>query len=281
MKVWSHTLVKNEERYLWFAINSVARYMDKIMIWDTGSSDQTVTVIKELKKLYPHKIEFKEVGEVDINEFADIRQKMVEETKSDWIFILDGDEVWWDDSIRELIELVDSRGENLESVVSRYVNVIGDIYHHQEERAGQYQIDGKKGHLTIRAMNARIPGLHAANPHGKQAYFDESGTPVQNRDRKKRRFQEKLGYMHFTHLIRSDTLEDDLKVPKRNIKYKKELGIPFPLDYYYPEVFFRSKPKIIQSPWVTMSQEFKWKSQILTPLRKLKRRFVPNTRSGY
>jgi glycosyltransferase involved in cell wall biosynthesis len=281
MRISAHVLVKNEERYLWYAVNSVAKHMDKIMIWDTGSSDNTIAVIRELEKLYPKQIDFKQVGEISIERFAEMRQKMIEETKADWMFVLDGDEVWWDDSIQELVDLIQIKGESLDSIVTRYVNVIGDIYHFQEERAGQYKIDGQKGHLTVRAMNMHIPGLHAANPHGRQAYFDKENTPVQNLNKARRRFQEKLGYMHFTHLIRSDTLADDLKVPKRDIKYKKELGTPFPLDYFYPEVFFRPKPKIVQSPWVTMDQSFRFKSQILTPLRKLKRRLVPNKKSGY
>lgn len=281
MRITCHCLVKNEERYVWYAVNSVAKHMDKIMIWDTGSSDNTIAIIRELEKLYPKQIDFKQVGEISIERFAEMRQKMIEETKADWMFVLDGDEVWWDDSIQELVDLIQAKGESLDSIVSRYVNVIGDIYHFQEELAGQYKIDGQKGHLTIRAMSMNIPGLHAANPHGRQAYFDKENVPVQNLNKARRRFQEKLAYMHFTHLVRSDTLADDLKVPKRDIKYKKELGTPFPLDYYYPESFFRPKPKIVQSPWVTMDQSFKLKSQILTPLRKLKRRLIPNRKSGY
>ncbi len=281
MKIWSHILVQNEERYLWYAVNSVAQYMDKIMIWDTGSSDNTIAIITELEKKYPKQIEFKEVGEVSIHEFATMRQRMLDETKSDWIFILDGDEVWWDDSIKELVDIIQTKGDTLDSIVSKYVNVIGDIFHYQDEQAGQYTIDGQRGHLTIRAMNMSIEGIHAANPHGRQGYFDKNDTAVQDLPKSGRKFQEMTGYMHFTHLIRSDTLAEDLKVPKRDIKYKKELGNPFPLDYFYPEVFFRPKPKIVPSPWKTMDKSFKIQSQILTPLRKLKRRFIPNLKSGY
>lgn len=48
-----HTLVKNEERYLWFAVTSVIDYVDKMLLWDTGSTDRTIQLIKELKKRYP------------------------------------------------------------------------------------------------------------------------------------------------------------------------------------------------------------------------------------
>jgi hypothetical protein len=206
---------------------------------------------------------------------------MLDVTKSDWVFILDGDEVWWEESIAELSDIIQQKGNSIDTIVSRYINLVGDIFHHQEEAAGQYSIDGKKGHLTIRAMNMRIPGLHASNPHGRQAYFDKTKTPVQELEKKRRVHQEKIGYLHFTHLIRSDTRADDLKVPKRDFKYKKELGIPFPFDYFYPEVFFIPRPKVVQSPWTLMDQGFKNTAKILTPLRKLKRRLIPNLKSGY
>ena len=56
MKIWANTLVRNEERYIWFAAMSVIEHVDKILIWDTGSDDATVMIIKEIKKLY-HRIE--------------------------------------------------------------------------------------------------------------------------------------------------------------------------------------------------------------------------------
>ena len=48
MSVWVHTLVKNEERYIWYSVMSVIDYIDKILIWDTGSTDKTVDIIKEI-----------------------------------------------------------------------------------------------------------------------------------------------------------------------------------------------------------------------------------------
>ena len=52
------SLVKNEERFLWYAINSILPFVDKIMIWDTGSTDKTVEI---LKLITSPKISFKEV----------------------------------------------------------------------------------------------------------------------------------------------------------------------------------------------------------------------------
>ena len=52
MKIWANTVVHNEENFIWFAIMSVVDYVDKVLVYDTGSTDQTVSIIKEIKKAY-------------------------------------------------------------------------------------------------------------------------------------------------------------------------------------------------------------------------------------
>ena len=53
MTIYAHTLVKNEARWLWFSVTSVINYIDKLLLWDTGSTDGTLEVVEELKKKYP------------------------------------------------------------------------------------------------------------------------------------------------------------------------------------------------------------------------------------
>jgi len=279
MKIWAHTLVRNEERYLWYAVSSVVNYVDRVMIWDTGSEDNTVEIARELRKEYGRKIEVKQLGKVDINRFTRVRQQMLEETKSDWFFILDGDEVWWDDSIIGVIREIGEKGGGLDSIVSGYYNVVGDIFHYQEEAAGRYSIDGETGHLTIRAMNRHIKGLRFERPHGQQAIVDGRGKPIQEMD-SKRRVKLPGKYMHFTNVIRSN-VEMDALVPKRAKKLKHELGKSLPLDFYYPEVFFRPRPSVVESVWRKMDGEFYYKSAVATPLRKFKRRFFSSGKVGY
>ena len=50
--IWVHTLVKNEEKYLWYAVMSVADFVDKVLLWDTGSSDKTVEIIKQIQNIF-------------------------------------------------------------------------------------------------------------------------------------------------------------------------------------------------------------------------------------
>lgn len=281
MKIWAHTLVKNEERYLWYSVMSIINHVDKVLLWDTGSTDNSVKIIEEIKKRFPDKVDVNLHKNVTSDEFTLVRQEMLRKTKADWMIIVDGDEVWWDDAIARITNIIDKEGGYLETIVHRYFNLIGDIYHFQDEIAGRYKIDDVIGHLTFRAMNMKIPGIHFGKPHGQQGIFDESGKLLQFRLKEKRRFFDEKLYLHFTHLVRSKDRNEDLKVIKRKIKMKYEIGIQFPLDFYYPEVFFRDKPQFVDSVWKKMSPSYYAKSLVYTPLRYLKRRIIKNEKSGY
>lgn len=269
----AHTIVKNEERFLWFAVTSVVEFVDKILIWDTGSTDKTVEITDLLKKKYPKKIEFREYGVVDPETFTRARQEMLDNTNSDWFMILDGDEVWWEDSIRNVVNYIQEGGDDLESIVSPYYNTVGDIYHHQHRSAANYTIDGVVDFINIRFINRKIPGLHFEKPHGQQGLYDENGTLIQNRPKKNRKFVD-FPYMHFSNIIRSRSRKHDLKVPKRDIKLKYDLGISFPKDFKYPEVFYLTAPEIVPNIWRRRSAQYILRSLALMPLKAVRRRLI-------
>ena len=51
MKIWAHTLVKNEEKFVWYSVMSIISHVEKVLLWDTGSTDNTPEILKELKLL--------------------------------------------------------------------------------------------------------------------------------------------------------------------------------------------------------------------------------------
>lgn len=277
-KICVHTLCKNEEKYLWYAVESVVRHVDEIMIWDTGSTDKTPHIMKELKKEYPKKISLKFLGEVDPTEFTQTRNKMLDETNANWIILVDADEVWWDEKIQETIKTIRSKGGNLETIINTYTNVIGDIFHYQDPHASYYKIDDSIGPITIRAMNTKIPGLKSGKPHGQQGFFDVENNLIQTRNKNKRIHIGGVSYLHFTHLQRSSL---DNRVMKRSFKYKYEIGNEFPLDYYYPESFFRPRPECVESVWQTMPREFVFRALVQTPVKKMRRKLFSQRKSGY
>lgn len=260
--IWANIIIKNEDRFIWFAIKSVVDYMDKLLIWDTGSSDNTVEIIKLLQKEYPNKIIFKEIGEIDPDGLTKARQKMLEETKSDWLLILDGDEIWWEKSITEVIDTINKKGEKLDAIINPVINLIGDLFHYQDESAGQYNFLGKKGHFNMRAVNRKIPGLHIKNTYPLEGFYDENNKLIQQKDDKLILVNEPL--LHLTHLERSSKV--------KNKKMKHELGNPFDKNFKYPEVLYEGFPAIVKSPWNKRSKEYYTKSLLQTPLRKMKRK---------
>lgn len=264
MTIWANCIVHNEENFIWFALMSVVDYVDKILVWDTGSTDQTVEIIKEVIKTKGKKVVFKEVGKVDGLQFTKMRQAMLDESDCDWILILDGDEIWSDESIKKLTDQINTDGKNLNGIVVPYYVSIGDIYHYQEEKAGQYKLLGKKGHFSLRAINRKIPGLHVDYPYGKEGYFDKDKILIQ--DRKNIVFVD-APYFHTTHLKRS------AKARKLN-KFKYELGKEFRKGFFFPQVLSKLAPEIVPSPWKKRSKLFWLISLPLTPLRKIKRRLT-------
>lgn len=274
MKICAHTLVKNEERYIWFAATSVLPYVDRMLLWDTGSTDNTYQILKEIKKAYPKKVELKEVGDVSIHKFTEVRNRMLKETHEDWIIIADGDEVWWNRGIDKLSCIIRNDGKKLDTIVSHYYNIVGDIYHYQPESASHYKIDDEVGAMNIRAISTKIKGLNVSKPHGTQGYFNGKGVLVQDMNKNRRVHISEKAYLHFTHMNRAGNLKEDKNVPKRKQKYKLEIGSRFPSDFYYPEVFFVNRPGIVPSPWSKMSPSFIAKASVLTPARKARRKFT-------
>lgn len=267
--VWVNTVIRNEENFIWFALMSVINYVDKIIIYDLGSTDKTVEIIKTI---HSPKIVLKEfTANTEMVTHARLRQKMLEETKSDWVLLLDGDEIWLDRSIKTLrLEIEKTRAECL---VVPTLMLLGDVYHYQEALAGDYHIAGKTGHLNLRAFKRDIPGLHVEihpNKQGflREGFFDKNKKLIYERGKKNVGLVN-APYLHASHLQRSSK---DTDVVERVIRFKYELGIPFPKDFKYPSVFYLPRPQIVPSPWKRASFLYKVRAGLETPLKKIKRR---------
>jgi glycosyltransferase involved in cell wall biosynthesis len=273
MNLWAHTLVKNEARWLWFSLTSVLPYVDKVLLYDSGSTDGSIEIEKELQKRFPEKIILKNAKIESAEDFTKVRQEMLDATKSDWFLMVDGDEIWWEDSIKKVMNVIKSNESNkgIESIVVPTVNLVGDIFHYQPQNAGKYKFSSRVGHYNLRAVRRDIPGLHSQGVHGIWGWADGDNKMIQ--DRNTFEFVD-APYLHATFLPRAGSRSQDSEVIKRKNKLKYEIGKSFPLDFFYPEVFFKEKPSIVESPWVSMSKIYKSKAFFETPLRKIKRKLI-------
>lgn len=271
-KIWGNMIVKNEDRYIWFSIMSVIKHLDRLLIYDTGSLDNTVKIIESLKSNFQNKITFKEVGEVDSIGMTKLRQRMLEETKSDWFILVDGDEVWWEQSILEILNIIQTKGDSIYCIVNPVINLIGDIYHFQDDSLGKYKILNKTGHFNIRAINKKIKGLNVKNEYPLEGFFDENEVLLQNQPESKIYFSN-TSILHFTNLHRSSVEGGDYSAVKRKSKMKFDLGKKFPKDFKYPEVFYKNFPNFVPNPWEKRSSYFFARAGVEYPLKILKRRF--------
>ncbi|KKT05645.1 MAG: Glycosyl transferase family 2 [candidate division WWE3 bacterium GW2011_GWF2_43_18] len=273
-KVIVHCLVKNEENFIWYALQSVLPFVDKIMVWDTGSEDKTVEIINSINS---SKIDFVEKGSVDSEMHTKLRAEMLDKTDKKeyrWLLILDGDEVWGKKEITKMIKVANQKEPS--AIVVRTINLVGDIYHKLPKSSGKYEIAGQKGHLSIRIIDLSLKNLKVMNPHGGQTYTT-SGIAIQDLPAEKLYFSEELFFFHTTHLERSSL---DNKTLKRSFKRKYELGEKIK-NNLLPEIFFQKHPSIVPDVTKAMSLSIYLRCLIETIPKRIKRKFFPSKKSGY
>ena len=84
MKISLCIICKDEEKKIARCINSVKEKVDEIVVVDTGSTDNTINIVKELgAKVFEIPWE---------NDFAKARNYAISKCKGNWIVFLDADE---------------------------------------------------------------------------------------------------------------------------------------------------------------------------------------------
>lgn len=262
--ITAHMVVKNEDQFIWYAICSVLPYVKKFIIYDTGSTDKTASIIKTINS---PKIVFKQLGSIDSKQLVMLRNQQINETSTEWIWIVDGDEIYPTKTADSVVEAT-SNMNTIGIIVHRY-DLLGDIYHSQSESVGSYQQFEKKGHYVLRLINKKlIPDLQVKGEYPKEYYADKNGASLKNRNREQFVFV-KERIFHAMYLKRSSIgaiLSDTL----HRKKWKIETGIPIAASEL-PEVFFTKRPEIV--PQVTQKRNLLYSigAVSITPLKKIKR----------
>ncbi len=268
----AHTVVRNEECWVWYALRSALPFVDQILVWDTGSVDRTVPIIKSI---HSPKLKFRTVPLTpDESALSRTRQRMLQSTRAGWLMILDGDEVWPESSLKQIVDFIAEKGRNYDSIIVPTLNCVGDIFHICSQKSGHYKIAGQIGHYNLRFINLhRVKGLHVSNLPGKlQGYFDGHGVQVQDRDHRRIAFLD-APYLHLTHLTRSRQRRNETAVYWRAVKKRIELGLPMPENFVYPQVFRLSAPAGSAFPWTRRSRAYVLAAHLFRPARSLKRLF--------
>ncbi len=270
-KITAHCQVRNEQTWVWYALMSVVDYVDEVKVWDTGSTDRTVDIIHSI---HHPKIKFKKAAPTP-NEtaLAAVRQEMIQESDGfDWMMILDGDEIWPEDSLIAVRQFLKLHWQEFDCVVTPTLNCVGDVFHISPPHAGRYHLLGRVGHYNIRFINLNIPGLHVANsPDRLLSYYDQNQIQIQDRNPRHITYLDSA-YLHMTHLGRSFSRLNDKEVFWRGPKFKFELGLSLPGDFDYPKCFYLPRPQLVPSAWTRRSGWYILNAAWQTPLKLIKRR---------
>ncbi len=260
-----HMIIKNEDQWVWYALQSVLPYADQILITDTGSTDKSKEILHTLAST---KIKLREIITHTAAEMTIERSRQIQETKTDWIWLVDGDEVYPESTAKECVSAIKS--SVYEGIVVRRYDLLGDVYHRQSETVGSYHLYGQKGHLVSRLINKKkVRGLTYKGAYPLEGWYDEDGVSAQARD-PKHWYITKNRLYHAMYLKRS-SLGSNLPMFNRS-KYKIETGIK--INDLLPEVFSLPRPAIIPDPLYRRGFGYELTAGILTPIKNLKRKFI-------
>lgn len=268
-KITVHMVVKNEDQFLWYALSSILPYAERVFITDTGSTDNTKKILENFKNPKIH-IEEKDISSSD--EIATVRSAQIEKTKTDWLWIVDGDEIYPTSLCKEISALIERFGTSLKGIVVARYDLLGDIYHYQDESVGSYSLFGKSGHIVLRLLNKRnIPGLCVKGRYPYEGYQDVNGMQVIDHESDTFAFT-KGKLFHAMYLQRSSRGANLIDTFHRK-KFKIEAGHALESREEFPSVFFASRPDNIPSVISRRSLWYKMAAFFITPIKRLKRFF--------
>lgn len=235
-----HTIIKNEDQWIWYALMSVIDFADQILIYDTGSTDNTLDIIKSINSpkivLESHLASTRE-------DLVKLRQLQLDRTRTPWFMLLDGDEIWPQENLHQLFKAAAGANSPTLAFVTRTRNCIGDIYHYLPEAKGHYRIAGRTGHLNIRLIR-KAPDLRVMGEYPLETYT-LAGTPIQNLE-SRTQFVD-TWYLHLTHLSRSTLRSSTSSVIDRLKKHKFRFGIKM-TRAELPQVLWQSRPTLVPPP---------------------------------
>lgn len=113
MKLSMCAIVKDEETSLPNCIDSVKDVVDEIVIVDTGSTDKTPEIAKDLGASLYHFTNYKDLSEA--------RNYSLEKATSDWILVLDADEVLLSDIVPQIKEAIQQENQILINLIRQEI----------------------------------------------------------------------------------------------------------------------------------------------------------------
>lgn len=249
-----HSIVRNEDQWVWFALKPWQEFNLPILVVDDNSTDQTGKVLRSLKLRFTSN-----TAKLPVTE---IRNQMIAQTKTEWLILLDGDEVWNRGMIEKFLKHLKTVPQKVSGVFLQTRNCVGDVWHYLPQTFGKYQLGAMTGNFNIRAYRKNA-GMKWFGTYPLEHYGSKDMSINTQSD--KLSFFDGY-YWHMTNLSRSSKAD---KIP--GFRHRAvEQGIAADKTEL-PEVFWESRPGFVPDPLARRSISFELAAKIITPLKKLKR----------
>lgn len=194
-------LVKNDEYWLPYCLQSVKGWFSRYVFYDVGSTDMTRDVIERFIAAEEEEADiiYRPLPHCEPIVQGTFRNAMIAETRADWYLILDADEVWLQKSLQGLVEGM----ETMKKEYEQHGKIYGIVRRLEVSR----KLDALHGY------NERLPHHrvyhHTASWKGTHPGED---AVVTQKPRNEYNFPEEVKMLHFHQPDRS-SLDDS--VPNR------------------------------------------------------------------
>ena len=132
--------VCNEAPQIWYALMSTLPFVEHAVIVDAGSTDDTPYLLKDIQKRFPF-VEIFTKDHANLNawtigktlvrsaKLTEMRNFLVKKTKTKWIWLQDGDEIYTESAAKNLLETMEVMGEDIEVIFVPFLWFSKDLTH--------------------------------------------------------------------------------------------------------------------------------------------------------
>jgi glycosyltransferase involved in cell wall biosynthesis len=147
MSIGGICVVRNEQNFIYYALKSILPFVNGMVVIDNCSTDRTVAEIKRAG-VDPLVME----GTV-----AELRNKAADIVDCDWVWWIDGDEVWPTEEAEKVVRYTDryAEDESVSILQPRLLRFIGDRFHY--DRCTVYSMPRIYKHKDVRMYGKSFP----------------------------------------------------------------------------------------------------------------------------